>query len=257
LEKIRFLYENELDSATVSASSEETGFPAERTQHEWFLKHWRSTGDENEWLKWDCGAAVEVSHFLVRYHNLRQGSSFRIQAHASDDWGAPSLNSQVEVTAAMVSESVLFLDLSSDPKTYQWWRLFIDDASNPDGFFKIGRPFAGSHFEPSMNFSFARPWKPNDPSTILESGGGQIFAIEKAKYDAWEYSFEGLSTSDKGVFKDLWRDVGMTKTFFIIEDADDVPETIYYVRNASPISIVPGSKIWDAWSVAMAVREER
>lgn len=229
---IRFMYDNlwDLSAATLTASSEESEFPASNTQHIWHTRHWRSTGiASTEWLKIDLGSAQGIDVLIIKYHNLRTGGSttLKLQGNATDSWGSPSYDQSITVT----SNTIIFFLPSTE--TYRWWRITILDTGNPDGYFRIGRPFLGSYFEPSRNYVQPHNKQRIDPSVKRYSTGGQVSICEREKYILIPYNFASIITSEVSDFITVWDTVGQSIPYFVCEIPDSDPYlTTYYILNS-------------------------
>ena len=226
MKRIRFLYDNLFDSSTITVSSEDTDWPKENLQDHRHTLFWQSTGVSDEWIKWDLGSAKDVKAFVLKYHNFTSGATVKIQANSSDSWTSPPL----DVTLSIVSGAMQ--KMWDTPQSYRWWRLYMDDDSNSDGYLRVGRIFCGLWKSPSVNFNWRRPWSQIFSATRRQASGGQIIARKKANTrKEWRYRFGFLTLSDVAIFEDIGDKCGLHKPFFIVEDADDADNTLYYVWN--------------------------
>lgn len=215
--KIIFSKDNFADSGTLTSSSEAAGFPKENVRDYLFIRHWRSTGDSDEWLKWDFGAAKQPTVLFVRYQNAQAAGVVKIQGNATDVWTAPSVN--LTITNASDSQRILFKRITSS--AYQWWRLHFADATNPDTFIKVGRVFLGDFFQPTFNYIVPQPKTLVEPSDIVYSKGGQAFVDEKTPYKIWGYNFPKTIEADADEFENLKENYWKKRPLFICEDEDD------------------------------------
>jgi hypothetical protein len=224
---IRFLWNNLADAATLTVSSEATDFPASNLKNRLFKVHHRTTGITSEWWKWNLGSAKDIYAFLFWYHNFQSGATIKIQANSIDDWVTPAFEETITWS------SFKLVKYFSSAKTYQWWRLLVEDAGNPDGYLRGGRPFLGGFFEPSRNFH--KDWKKSivDLSDVEYSSGGQAFANEKDVYYRFDFSFPSILTPDDISFDEIGKSVGRKKALFITIDPSDPVNSTYYVHPLS------------------------
>ena len=222
---MRLMYDNLIDIATVTASSAATDFPVSNLQHEWFLRHWRSTGVASEWVKFDLTTAQNVTSLVIKYHNFTAGATVHIQGNAADAWGAPS----VDVALPITSDVIEYYWTAA--QSYRWWRITIVDAGNTDGYVRIGRPFLGTYLAPSRNCDNAYEIEPADPSVITDSTGGQASADSRTHYRQWIFDFRGLTSADRASFETAFAVVGRAKPYFLSENPDTGSTVLYYVRN--------------------------
>ncbi|MBW2619285.1 MAG: hypothetical protein JRC92_10465 [Deltaproteobacteria bacterium] len=120
-----YLGEYLLAGATASTDSEDASYPFANL---FDLNHntaWRSV-DLDVWLKADLKSAQQVTSTALLDHNLTSGATITLEANSTDSWVSPAYSQVLTWTEGHL---VLSLD-----QTYRWWRLVIDDPTNPDGF---------------------------------------------------------------------------------------------------------------------------
>jgi hypothetical protein len=246
---IRFLWNNLADAATLTVSSESADFPAVNLKDRRYKIHHRTTGVTSEWWKWNLGEAKDIYAFLFWYHNFQSGATIKIQANFSDLWDAPAFEE------TLTWSTFKLVKYFSSVKTYQWWRLWVQDAGNPDGYLRGGRPFLGGFFEPSRNFH--KDWKRSivDFSDIEYSSGGQAFANEKDVYYRFDLSFPSILTPDDATFDTIGKTVARKKAFFITINPSDPVNSTYYVHSLSDWELkhVFGGK---TYQLDLSLREE-
>lgn len=225
----RFMYNNlfDLSTLTLTVSSEESGFPKENLQHIWPSRPWRTTGTADEWVKVDFGAATGITAFIAETHDIPSGATLNIQAHASDAWGAPTVNVALTWT---VDKLIKFW---SSPQSFRWWRFRMQGGGGA-GYRSIGRIFLGTYFETAVNFRH-RGITHIDPSTIIKSSGGQPSADKKTHFSKREYLFRLTSDAEIASLETIFSTVGQAEPYFLCETPDSDPDTtLYYVRNTAP-----------------------
>lgn len=211
---IRFCYQNKADSATVSASSQVASLPAANVQHFWKSKPWRATGCTSEWLKLNLGSAQSILAVILTGHNLTSGATVHFQANATDVWTSPS----VDATVPWSARDLVYLWNAA--QSYQWWRITIADASNPDGFVQAGRVYIGPAPSPDRNFtSYKRTVV--DPTVISPSTDGAESFEDKTPYYVFTFEFARVLVDE---FENLRKTVGMKDYFWVIADYENVLE---------------------------------
>lgn len=200
------------------------------------------TGDDNytadnlrihseEWVVCDMGSAVGVQAVCLKHFNFSSTSVVKIQANASDAWGSPSVN----VTLSLVSD--LKTHYFSSVQTYRYWRIFITDIDNSDGYSELGRVFMGTYFTPEKNIQ--RSYKKNyaDPSTTIFSDEGQISTNKKTKFVQYSFRFASMGAADLAILTSMWDVLGHTGAFFFTLDRDNNDTTSFYVRFSRSIVV--------------------
>lgn len=243
---IRFLATNLWDTATLTAYSSATGFPASNTTTRHFDEAWRSTGLSSEWLKVNLGSAQAITAIAIRYSNLRVGDTLSLQGHASDSWSAPSVNVSVTITAAMVSKGLIVYNWSSS-QTYQWWRILMTATAHPDGYIRVGRVFLGAFVEPERDYEKDFVLEDIDPSGILEAESGHKFVNELSSFRRIHLAFGSMSAADKAIMEALRDALGKKYAFFVeLDPTSDLTDESYYVSCASGWTIkhIYGSQLY-------------
>ena len=72
----------------------------------------------------DAGVDISPTIIALINHNLLVGATIKIEANATDAWGAPSYSQ-----ALTWREENLYYKIVG--QTYRWWRIFVSDALNP------------------------------------------------------------------------------------------------------------------------------
>lgn len=236
---IRFLATNLWDTATLTANSAATGFPAANTTTRHFDEAWRSTGLSAEWLKADLGADTAIKAIAIRYSNLRVGDSLSIQAQTAangDDWdGTPALtvDLSITITAAMVSKGLIVYNWSA-AQTARYWRILMTATGHADGYIRVGRVYLGSYVEPSLDYDKDYSVEDVDPSTIIESETGHKFVNALSTYKRIALAFSSMSAADKAIFEALRDALGKKYAFFVeLDPASNLTAESYYVSCVS------------------------
>jgi len=100
---------------------------------------WRSTGLTSQALTFDLGSAKQPMALVVLDHNLTSGATITLQGASSGGFGSP-------VTYAVPWQSGKLLYYLGLPlQTFQFWRLVLSDAGNPDGYLRISEVFLGGY----------------------------------------------------------------------------------------------------------------
>ena len=268
MKTIRFFHNNLFDAATCSSKSTPvSGYPLSNLLHDWYTKATRSSEDDDTWWMWNLGSAQHVDGIMFKGHNFRVGATVKIQANFDNDntnWGYPNdepdWEDVITVTADLLTKELIYN--ATVPASHCWWiRLSVlDDAGygNPDGYLKLGKPWAGAYFEPSTNFTNAYMPKINDLSTVEMSADGYHFGTKVTpKLKSFEYKFENLTNADRLSFITMFEEVGITKTFFLLQDADSTLENLFYVRNMNATWEFTHIFMDNNFEFAMSVMESR
>lgn len=261
---IRFMHNNLWDSATVTASSEIDNFEASKTQHRWLTWDWKSDGSLSEqWLKVDLGSAQDVEVLIIMNHWFLSGTTLRIQANGADVWGAPAIDTILELTEADYP-IVKFWDV---PQSYRWWRIYMDgDWENIKTrgdkdtcpychpHYKIGRVFLGTYFSPAMNFSRKRPMLYKESTQKFVSLQGEMQVRKVLRWNEAEFVFDGVTEADMNNFETMFDAVGMSDPLFVCENNKFWWYQTYYVTFKNSFSFERQGI--DAYKLAINTRTE-
>lgn len=212
------LYDDLVKTGSLTPSSEVSGYPAVNTQHPHLSRKWRTDTDSGEYVVVDFGAAVTVDAAAMAGHNLTDAGVARIEANSSDSWAAPPFSRS--------------LDPARDPsfvtfpqQSYQFWRFYFDDGSNPDTYIAVGRLFLCVHWasvEP-IDAAFNRTLE--DTTRITESITGQAFVDLGVKSRTISLSLGFVSDADRQTLEAAISVIGQHDP--VIVHAHDKVEPLY------------------------------
>ena len=118
------------DAASVTASAEDTSYPAENLVSENPAKPAKLTTTTGSWVL-EFGAAIAPVAAVLVYQYLDAGLEVRIQANTSDSWGAPPFNQAFTIPAKRLDGPSNqrwtvnpILELTGAP-SYAFWRLVV------------------------------------------------------------------------------------------------------------------------------------
>lgn len=247
---MRWFYNNEIDdeSYTLTANSENASYPLTNIRDYQLTKHYRSTGDTSEWIKIDAGSGntITATFAFIAGHNVSSGATtIKIQGNATDVWTDPTVNESFTY-----SSGVMWKAFSSQALRY--WRFLIEDASNPDGYIKIGRLGLGTYFDLSdwAQAAFAR--RPIDTSVLDRSVTGQGYGDERITYYEYDYNFPIMIDADRVNMETMWTTNKKVKPIVLVPNPDDTTlDPIYaYITNFDLNHIIA----WQ-WSLALTISE--
>lgn len=214
---MKFYYVNQWinPGGTKTASTEATGYELGSLDNYIAAQKWRATGDTDEWVKIDFGSAVNITDVCIINHNFTNAATVRIQGHASDAWGAPTIN-----------ETITWRDYIMDKNftggSYQWWRLHIADSANPDGFVEFGYIFIGINL--TIDDIVEREWAEEklENSIINETRTGQVYSDEGIIRRLFTFNFPHLEAAEKTNFETLFDTVGKHTPLILFINEDDI-----------------------------------
>lgn len=133
---ISFLANNLIDSATLTASSENSQFPVLNIKNDFRTKVYRSTSNSDN-IVIDLGAAAAIDSFGI-VDNWRDGfgvTSITLEGNSFDTWGAPAFSTTITLDTTFGVGVQTFAEQS-----YRYWRIVMTSTL---GYCEIANIFLG------------------------------------------------------------------------------------------------------------------
>lgn len=218
---MRLLYDNVIDASGVvfTAGTYDASFPPANLANEHRNNPYRTgTGTAAEFVIIDLLTAKNVTACILLDHTLTAGdTSIRIQANATNSWGAPSFDQALTWASGTISQ--VFANQS-----FRYWRL-IFTKSNASEQRDIGRLFLGTYYQPPEDPSDVEAPE-EDLSRKTRSDGGQLFTDAASSYRQKDLPFNGISTTQKDAFRTFHLAVKTHKSFFMQIDPNGSGEMV-------------------------------
>lgn len=208
---VKFYYVNEWigDSVTLTSSSEAINYPDTNTQTRQRTKRWRSTDVSAEWIK-IAGTSIPADGAFIFGHNLTSGATVKVEANATDAWGAPSVSETM--TRTTIDRQNQYVKIFGSTQTYNYWRFTFADAGNTDGYISIGVPWLGEmDYEPANGLANTAGPIFFDNSTVNIGDGGQVFGVARTMARGLNMPFQMIT--ERQDFEDFVSAAGITKPF--------------------------------------------
>ena len=174
----------------------------------------------------DCGVATQSTMWMITGHNFSAAAAVRIQANASNSWGAPSFDFAFPtITSFMIN----YADIESiTAPNYRWYRLEISDPTNPDFYVSVGRLWAGTYITLSHNMDSGSSYGPYSRSESGKTESGNTVGNRKGQGKRGKFVFKGLTDADKA---------NLDSTFGSID-----------VLNPAVFSMLPDDDSWSCYA---------
>lgn len=252
MSKLRLFWDFKSDAATVTASGAAANYPAANVAHPHLARPWKTEASSaDEWIKFDLGAAASIAAFAVLSHDLTAGdSALYLEGNASDAWGAPSLSRSVTYRAGALVEFF-------SPATYRWWRFRFTKAT-AGAVRSLGRVVLGPYYELARNVGRSGfRLGLDDPSAVLRSDGGQVWADELPLARTLAWVARGAPQAQLDAVEACYRGVGQTRPFLTSIDHDTKPVDwlVYGTAEERLVSEYRGYNGAHLWDVGLRVRE--
>lgn len=205
---MRILYDNQVEDATITSYSENPQMKWEDALLDTRLSRMgQSAGVDDEWIKFAFSGAVSASYCVIHNHNLTDSATVKIQGNATDTWGSPSLEETLTV------DDVCYVSFTEDD--YQYWRLYLDDPTNTDGYIQLSKVFLGTYLQMP---SFARTYRyPKRTTSIAtKSGSGQLYGDRRIRPRVAEFQFNNISEADRLLIETFFDEVENIRPYTLI-----------------------------------------
>lgn len=167
---------------------------------------WVSTGDSDESLTINFGSSKQVTAFVLADHNLTAGATVTLMGNTSSSWGSPPYTQTLTVADPLV----VYLN-----KTYQYFRLRLQDSSNPDGYLKAAELYLGTYTELAADHARIKWGSTVTRSRRLienQSETGRrtqrIWSVQRV----FDFDFDALDSTDEATLLSIWQSTFDTTT---------------------------------------------
>lgn len=200
------------------------------------------------------GRLVRVVGFLN--HNIRIGGQYRLRGDNDPNFSSPLVDTgwqqvwpSVYPITSLEWEAdnfwfgsythdeidgypwhlIILLDAS---KNLQYWRLEIDNTSNPDGYIQAGGLFIGNAWRPANGIPYGASLGWEDPTQIVQSLSGSEYPDDKRPYRVARITTHFMEDDEaySNAFE-IQRRSGTWKRVLYIHDEDD---TLHSIRRRFP-----------------------
>jgi hypothetical protein len=149
---------------------------------------------------------------------LSDTATIKIQANATNVWTSPA----VDVSLTIDNTYVLASHFFTSDQTYRYWRVYIDDPSNPNDFIELGVVWLGKGLDlPSAQNGFK--FKLVDQSKVTVNDFGHQYADEYPQLISIELGYQFLDYDDVQTLENAYRVNGnRIPVMFVIDPLEDV-----------------------------------
>lgn len=212
----RILYSpaSDLSSATITSSSDGTSNTDDNAVDNRIGKFWRTDTDTTEWIKWDLVVSRAVDCVAIFNHNLTSSATVTFEGNATDSWGTPTVDESLTIATDSDGNVINRIGHFFTSDTLRYWRVTIDDPTNPDGYIQVGRIMFGSYYETTRDMTDDFRVEVLDPSQG-ERRPGEVPIIneadELAKFRRIRTSFEVVGQTEADKWETIFSTIGQRR----------------------------------------------
>jgi len=174
----------------------------------------------------NLGAAYSIDFLAILNHNI--SSDATIKAIGADD--EDFTTNKVEETITYNANNLYFFFDSAETK--QYWKIEIQDPTNPNGYIQIGHILLGAYAE--LNKAYGKDYDKGkeDLSEEEYSDSNVLYGQQKEPLDSMTLPYKGLSDTSVSSILAMFEEAGRSKAVIFCFDYSDPNDNSYYVRNA-------------------------
>lgn len=177
-----------------------------------------------EFLVWDLGIPSNPKGFAAiglrnRPLKITSGAVLKLQGCSTSNFAAPEYEADIPYF-----DNVLALEDPNGLHTsgLRYWRLYIEDVSNPNGYVELGEVFLGDYDDLTRGnavYPFSNTL--GDLSDKVTSEGGQVYASKNNVTQKIQLQWQGLTKGDLEYLESIFNEVGFFKPFFMSFDRQE------------------------------------
>jgi len=200
----------------------------------------------------DLGSIRGCLASVVSDHNITTGATVTLEGSNTGMWtGTPAYTSAFTGTEVGALLCQFFAE-----EQRRYWRLVLDDTTNPAGYVEVGLWYVGSYFQPGKQHKGGQTIQREELTNVGTSDHGSPFMDDKPTIKGWRILYHPVLDSDRTQFETMLDWVKTSRQFFVAFDpATDEGDTTYYVHLPKGVAIrhLPNSVA--LWSVGMDIQE--
>jgi len=260
---MRNIIASNVTNSTITASSEDPDITFEDgLKNSSLEKVGRTISDSAQWIKFTYTAAIDCDTVVVFGNNITSGATVKIQAATTDAWASPAINQDLTFTKDFRRSNIEGRDVGtwsyqfSTTESYRYWRLYVDDSSNPDAYIEIGYVFMDENTDfPGMSVNQVIARDTTSDAEFSESG--QVFGIKRTQYNEVSFNFPSVTDTQRkavDIFFDK-TDIVTPYCMLVWEDDLDIQRPLYVVNKNLPewkrVETISGLM----WMFSLEIRE--
>ena len=224
---MRAFWNNLLDTATLTASSEDSTLIVEHLTHVHKTKVWRVDGTlSSDDVVADLTTAASVTSAIILAHTIPATATIKIQGNDTDEWSSPSVDETITHSTGTMAKAFT-------GGSHRYWRLFID-KDDPGDQFDIGRLFIGTYTTLPQPRNYSEQFI--DPSEVSKAVGGQTYTYAKTPYKQVSLSYNTLSETNYQLLETLFDSIGTHTPLFLQVNTASPVEDYQYLRIVNAIN---------------------
>lgn len=237
---LRILYDNVIDSATLSASTTASGLAVTNLQKELKGLVWRST-TTTATITATWTNAQTLNCVILPFCNLSSTATIQVKVYTNAADATPVLTTTAASAAAYTPTDLWggLANISTSVNAYSYGggtyarsyftatsgkklEIIITDTSNPAGYIELSRIVTGSYWAPVYNTSFGVSVGYVDTSEQNRTESGNLITYNGTVHKTMGFDLSYLTEADRVRLISILRGNGLRKPIFVsVFPADD------------------------------------
>ena len=245
-----FLANETTKDATVSANSVDIQYPVSNVLDSRLTRLYKTDSSTTAEIVFDAGSAVTVDSIAIANHNISSGvSTLKVQGNATNSWATPSIDETLTYSSGVITKTFT-------GGSYRYWRVYIIDAGNSDGYISIGRIFLADSFTaPDISPTFGHTRKSSSVKT--QSIGGQSYQDTRYFASLVSVKWPAVTATEKSNLITQFETIDIGSPFFVTFDESNISIGTLYVtidQDSLNFNLLANPKYWEA---ALSLLEEK
>ena len=256
---MRFITTNYVNESatTITASSANINYPASNLKNFFRSKTWRSSGCVSESVVFDLQTPTDIDSVVLMWpkeYGIRLSDSavIKVQANPTNVWTTPA----IDITMTISNDFSIASHYFNTAQSYRYWRVLIEDATNPNGWVDLGVVFLGnSESIITIDNGFKVNYKDN--SKIITTDYGNEYVDEYPTTMVMTIPFSVLDYSDIELIQVAYLKNGTRLPVLIVVDESsnvfNKDNFVLYGKMKSELDLTHIS--YDLFSTELEIRE--
>lgn len=250
---ITFYSDNLVESATLTASTENALFPVENIQDDRRTKVFRSTANSDN-VVLDFGSAKDIDSILVT-SNPVSGFGFTtitIEANSSNSWGAPPFSQAITVNTQY---GIGLYELAT-PISYRYVRVVMTSGGS---YCELSNLFIGEKITPSRGLNYGWTNKNDDLVQTKENRFGQKFSDIIGRQRIISGTIQNLTDANIDLIRAVVDAKGKHRPFFVKVGCQEAMSDPYRFIAMVYFSTIPNesNRFYKNWGLTLQFEEAK
>lgn len=271
---LRIIYDNVIDSASLTASTAASGLPATNLQRDQKGLVWRSTSTTAT-LTATWSTAQTLSGVVLPFCNLSAAATIRVRVYTNTgdttpvrDTGTVSARAFApgDIWGGAAPTSVNSYSFGGGSYARCWFtsavgrklEITLTDSGNTSGYLEAGRLVAGAYWAPTYNTNFGVSIGYSDTSTQTRTEAGNLVSVIKPIHRTMSFDLQWLTDTDRVRMLSILRGNGLRKPLFVSvfpEDTDAAKEQNYQLYGKMPSLSSITHPLYTIYSTSLSLEE--